>query len=85
MSQQVPSSGILLNERQEKLVQAFRDHKSTFSHRPKSQRYLPTGKFHGAGQETFQSLIELGLLESDKIKGWRLTDLGWEIADYKID
>ena len=72
---------IILGEREEKIIQAFRDHRGTFYHLPCDARFLHVGKLHGAGKTTRQSLIEKGLLEEVTDKGWRLTSLGWEVAD----
>ena len=80
MSDKIPHSGFILGERQEKVLQAFRDHETTFSHRPYSSRFLPMGKLHGAGKVTRDSLVDMKILENVPGKGWRLTDLGWSLA-----
>ena len=75
------NESIILGKREEKIIQAFRDHLGTFIHLPANARFLPIGKFHGAGKMTLESLIDKGLLEEVSDKGWRLTSLGWEVAD----
>lgn len=43
MKKEVPEMGYILSQRQENVIQAFRDHLGTFSHLPYSDRFLPTG------------------------------------------
>jgi hypothetical protein len=81
MTNSVPSSGIILNVREEKVIQAFREHKAIFCHFPPAKRFLQAGKLHGTGNITHQSLIDKGLLEFIQGKGWRLTSVGWDVAD----
>jgi len=84
MSQEIPPSGVILNERQERVIQAFRDHSGAYNHRPPSSRFLPAGKLGiGVGKVTRQSLIDMQVLEYVSGKGWRLTSLGWELAEHK--